>query len=38
MTVLISRLIGEKRRWRRYTARVKALPEPYRAVVHAIER
>jgi DNA-binding ferritin-like protein (Dps family) len=38
MTVLISRLIGEKRRWRRYTARVKALPEPYRAAVHAIER
>jgi DNA-binding ferritin-like protein (Dps family) len=38
MTMLISRLIGDKRRWRRYTARVKVLPEPYRAAVHAIER
>ena len=38
MTMLISRLIGEKRRWRRYTARVKELPEPYRTAVHAIER
>jgi DNA-binding ferritin-like protein (Dps family) len=36
--MLISRLIGDKRRWRRYTARVKVLPEPYRAAVHAIER
>jgi DNA-binding ferritin-like protein (Dps family) len=37
MTMLISKLIGEKRRWRRYTARVKVLPESYRAAVHAIE-
>jgi DNA-binding ferritin-like protein (Dps family) len=36
--VLITKLVGEKRRWRRYTARVKLLPEPYRAAVHAIER
>jgi DNA-binding ferritin-like protein (Dps family) len=38
MTMLISRLISEKQRWRRYTARVRELPEPYRATVHAIER
>ncbi len=36
--MLISKLIGEKRRWRRYKARVKAIPEPYRAAVEAIER
>jgi DNA-binding ferritin-like protein (Dps family) len=38
MTMFISRLIGEKRRWRQYRARVKALPEPYRSAVDAIER
>jgi DNA-binding ferritin-like protein (Dps family) len=38
MTMFISRLIGEKRRWRRYVARVKAIPEPYRSAVDAIER
>jgi DNA-binding ferritin-like protein (Dps family) len=38
MTVFISKLIGGKRRWRRYQARVKALPEPYRSAVDAIER
>ena len=38
MTVFISKLIGDKRRWRRYRARVKALPEPYRSAVDAIER
>ena len=37
MTVFISKLIGGKRRWRRYKARVKALPEPYRTAVDAIE-
>jgi DNA-binding ferritin-like protein (Dps family) len=37
MTVFISKLIGEKRRWRQYKARVKALPEPYRTAVDAIE-
>jgi DNA-binding ferritin-like protein (Dps family) len=38
MTVFLSKLIGEKRRWRQYKARVKALPEPYRTAVDAIER
>ncbi len=38
MTVFISRLIGGKRRWRQYRARVQALPEPYRSAVDAIER
>ena len=37
MTVYISKLIGGKRRWRQYKARVKALPEPYRTAVDAIE-
>src|SRR4029453_13425204 len=38
MTMFISKLIGEKRRWRQYKARVKAIPEPYRSAVDAIER
>ena len=38
MTVLISKLISGKRRWWRYRERVKALPEPYRSAVFAIER
>jgi DNA-binding ferritin-like protein (Dps family) len=38
MTVFISKVIGGKRRWRRYKARVKAIPEPYRSAVDAIER
>jgi DNA-binding ferritin-like protein (Dps family) len=38
MTVFISKLIGGKRRWRRYRTRVKALPKPYRTAVEAIER
>jgi DNA-binding ferritin-like protein (Dps family) len=37
MTTFISKLIGDKRRWRQYKARVKALPEPYRTAVDAIE-
>ena len=36
--MFISKLIGGKRRWRQYRARVKALPEPYRTAVDAIER
>ena len=36
--MFISRLIGGKRRWWAYQARVKALPEPYRSAVDAIER
>jgi DNA-binding ferritin-like protein (Dps family) len=33
----ISRVIGPKRRWRAYKARVKQLPENYRTAVDAIE-
>jgi len=32
------KMIGDKRRWRAYKARVKLLPENYRAAVEAIER
>jgi len=35
---LISKVIGDKRRWRQYKARVKQLPPNYRATVEAIER
>jgi DNA-binding ferritin-like protein (Dps family) len=34
----ISKVVGDKRRWRAYKARVKALPPDYRAAVDAIER
>ena len=34
----ISKVIGPKRRWRAYKARVKQLPENYRAAVDAIEK
>jgi DNA-binding ferritin-like protein (Dps family) len=34
----ISKVIGDKRRWRQYKARVKQLPPNYRAAVDAIER
>ncbi|MEU9161308.1 DUF1048 domain-containing protein [Streptomyces sp. NPDC048424] len=34
----ISKVIGPKKRWRAYKARVKELPENYRAAVEAIER
>ena len=34
----ISKVIGDKRRWREYKARVKQLPPNYRAAVEAIER
>jgi DNA-binding ferritin-like protein (Dps family) len=33
-----SRMIGDKRRWRAYKARVKQLPPDYRTAVDAIER
>ena len=33
-----SKVIGDKRRWRQYKARVKQLPPDYRAAVDAIER
>lgn len=34
----ISKMIGDKRRWRAYKARVKKLPPTYRSAVEAIER
>ena len=34
----ISKVIGPKRRWRAYKARVRQLPENYRTAVEAIER
>ena len=34
----VSKVIGPKRRWRAYKARVRQLPENYRAAVDAIER
>jgi len=39
--MLIEKIVGDfgdKRRWREYKARVKALPAPYRTSVEAIER
>jgi len=35
---LISRVIGDKRRWRAYKARVGKLPPDYRAAASALER
>ncbi|HET6498708.1 MAG TPA: DUF1048 domain-containing protein [Coriobacteriia bacterium] len=35
---LISKVIGDKRRWREHKARVKQLPPNYRDAVNAIER
>jgi DNA-binding ferritin-like protein (Dps family) len=35
---LISKVIGDKRRWRQYKARVRQLPPNYRTAVDAIER
>ena len=34
----ISKVVGDKRRWRQYKARVKRLPPNYRTAVDAIER
>lgn len=34
---LIAKIIGSKKRWRAYKARVRELPENYRTVVDAIE-
>ncbi|MEE4418820.1 DUF1048 domain-containing protein [Streptomyces bugieae] len=34
----LSKVIGPKKRWRAYKARVKELPENYRTVVEAIEQ
>jgi hypothetical protein len=41
MTTLVEKIVGElgdKRRWRQYRARVKALPANYRTTVQALER
>lgn len=41
MTTLMERLVGEladKRRWRQYKARVKALPVSHRTTVEALEK
>jgi DNA-binding ferritin-like protein (Dps family) len=38
MTMLISKMIGEKRRWRQYKARTRKLPANYRAAIEALER
>jgi len=35
---LVSKAIGEKRRWREYKARIAQLPDNYRAAAEAIER
>ena len=35
---VITKVIGDKRRWRQYKARVKQLPPNYRTAVEAIER
>lgn len=34
----VSKVIGDKRRWREYKARVRQLPPAYRTAVDAIER
>ena len=36
--MFISKLIGEKRRWRQYKARTSQLPAGYRTAVDALER
>jgi DNA-binding ferritin-like protein (Dps family) len=35
---IISKLIGDKRRWRQYKARTSRLPEPYHSTADALER
>lgn len=35
---LAAKVVGEKRRWRDYKARVRRLPAPYRGAVDALER
>ncbi|HEY3506477.1 MAG TPA: DUF1048 domain-containing protein [Actinocatenispora sp.] len=35
---ILAKIIGPKKRWRAYKARVRALPEDYRLAVDAIER
>ena len=38
MTTFISKVIGEKRRWRQYKARTRQLPTSHRTAVEALER
>ena len=35
---VVGRVVGEKKRWRSYKARVSTLPGPYRDAVNALER
>jgi len=37
MTNPISRMIGEKKQWRQYKARIAALPQPHRGAAEAVE-
>lgn len=37
MTNPISRMIGEKKQWRQYKARIAALPRPHRDAAEAVE-
>lgn len=38
ISMLISKVIGDKRQWRQYKARAKQLPPSYRTAVEALER
>jgi DNA-binding ferritin-like protein (Dps family) len=38
MPAVFSKMIGDKRRWRRYKARTRQLPENYRTAIDAVER
>jgi DNA-binding ferritin-like protein (Dps family) len=38
MTMIINKLIGDKRRWRQYKARTSRLPASYRTAAEALER
>lgn len=38
MNGFISKVVGDKRRWRQYKARVRQLPPSYRTAVDAVER
>ncbi|AKE91338.1 DUF1048 domain-containing protein [Rhodococcus aetherivorans] len=38
MTMFISKMLGDKRRWRQYKARTKQLPADYRTAIDALER
>ena len=38
ITELVTKLVGDRRRWRAYRTRSKALPESYRTAVGGLER